>query len=54
MNDILARIQWIDIEDTYIWGVIEVEMSFLNRLSVVALWARETEQALLEKITILY
>jgi len=33
----------------YSWDVVEVEMRFLDRLAVVALWIRQAEESLFEE-----
>jgi len=37
---------------TYRWGVVEMEMAFLDTLTVVSLRVGETEETLLEKIAV--
>jgi hypothetical protein len=41
-----------NMRDTYSGGVVQVEMAFLDRLSVVALRVRETEQTLFQELTV--
>jgi hypothetical protein len=35
---------------TYSGRVVQVEVSFLQRLAVIALWIRQSEQPLLQKV----